>query len=101
MFEGPFVSDQSSNGAVFEELPSQVPLVSALKMIGIMCLQDDWAIQQSEAQQADAQSDLKGASTCMIPPRDQWPKCWGPKCRNPVVRLRLALYGHPLPGAFL
>ena len=33
-------------------------------------------------------------------PREWWPEEWGKKYRRPVVKLRLALYGHPLSGVF-
>ena len=31
-------------------------------------------------------------------PRDRWPKHWHGKYTDPVIRLRLNLYGHPLAG---
>lgn len=33
-------------------------------------------------------------------PSDQWPKGWNAKFKNPVVKLRLALYGQSPSGAF-
>ena len=39
-------------------------------------------------------------SPCLLP-RHRWPKAWECKYTNPVVRLVLALYGHPDAGGFL
>ena len=57
-------------------------------------------------QEADLYGDTD-TETWVILPRDQWPKHWhtGAKgdlrgYRNPVVRLRRALYGHPKAGLY-
>ena len=61
--------------------------------------------EQSDAVQAYTQSILYHGSKQIVEtwvriPKDQWPKSWHGKYRDPVVPLRLALYGHPLAGAF-
>lgn len=60
VFEGSFVSEQSSHVAVFEELALLASLMAASKMADLSGWQKDWAIQQSDTQQADAQIELKG-----------------------------------------
>ena len=48
-----------------------------------------------------ALTTLKGDDTWVSLPKDQWPKGkgWG-KYYNPCVKLKLALYGHPLAGLY-
>lgn len=99
VFEGSLVSDQTSNVAVFEEVAPSASLMSASKIIDVIGRQQGWGIQQSDAQQAFPQSELKCTDTWVFPPSDQWPKGWESKYRSQVVKLRLALYGHPLSGA--
>ena len=56
---------------------------------------------QADAQQAYTQSELGGHETWIFLPKDQWPSEWHTAgYKNPVCKLRLALYGHPLAGAF-
>ncbi len=50
--------------------------------------------------QAYTQALLMGNETWIFLPRDQWPDAWKKKYHNPVCKLRLALSGHPLSGAF-
>ena len=59
--------------------------------------------EQSDAVQAYTQAILyhgakQNVDTWVIIPKDQWPKSWHAKYKDPVVPLRLALYGHPLAG---
>ena len=56
--------------------------------------------QQADGKQAYTQTILKGAETWVRLPRDRWPKEWIGKYKDPVVRLYLALYGHPDSGGF-
>ena len=61
--------------------------------------------EQSDAVQAYTQAILyhgakQNVETWVRIPKDQWPKSWHTKYKDPVVPLRLALYGHPLAGAF-
>ena len=59
-----------------------------------------FACEQADGKQAYTQTTLKGAETWVRLPRERWPKSWIGKFKDPVVRLRLALYGHPDSGAF-
>ena len=51
--------------------------------------------QQADGKQAYAQTALKGAETWVRLLRERWPKHWVGKYKDPVIRLHLALYGHP------
>ena len=52
---------------------------------------------QADAVRAYTQALLQGTVTWVRLPRDQWPKHWH-GMKDPVCRLRLALYGHPDAG---
>ena len=56
--------------------------------------------ETADAEQAYTQSLLGGTETWVKLPKERWPKEWVGKYRDPVVRLRLALYGHPDSGGF-
>ena len=73
--------------------------MAAGKFLDVIGSLDGNSTEQSDAQQAYTQAELGGNLTWVSLPRDQWPKSWK-KYKNPVCRLRLALYGHPLSGAF-
>ena len=53
--------------------------------------------EQCDAEQAYTQAVLSGTTTWVRLPRDQWPESWH-SMHDPVVPLRLALYGHPDSG---
>ena len=47
------------------------------------------------------QATFEGSDTWVQLPRDQWPKGAGwEEYYNPCVKLKLALYGHPLAGLY-
>ena len=48
---------------------------------------------------AHAQSNLGGAPTWVVLPRDEWPDSWK-GMRNPACPLLLSLYGHPDSGGY-
>ncbi len=54
-------------------------------------------VMQADAEQAYTQALLKGTTTWVRLPRDQWPKSWA-GMSDPVCPLVLALYGHPDSG---
>ena len=66
-----------------------------------MCIRDSipgYAVEQSDAKQAYTQAWLSGTPTWVRLPKGQWPAHWHGKYTDPVVPLRLALYGHPDSG---
>eukprot|EP00973_Karenia_brevis_P018378 2520140-Karenia_brevis.AAC.1 len=54
--------------------------------------------EDADAASAYTQAELGGPPTWISLPQDRWLKEWFGKYTNPVVRLRKALYGHPLAG---
>ena len=58
------------------------------------------ACEQADGKQAYTQTKLKGVETWVRLPRERWPKGWHGKYKDPVVKLVLALYGHPDSGGF-
>ena len=95
VFQGNNITDQSSDLAVIQDMASSSALMSAGKLIDTVATTPGHAGMQCDAQQAYTQSRLGGNETWVFLPRDQWPPEWS-KYRQPVVRLDLALYGHPL-----
>ena len=58
-------------------------------------------IEQADAAQAYIQAPLKGTETWVQLPHEHWPEEWKRNAMHkPVVRLKLALYGHPDSGTF-
>ena len=56
--------------------------------------------QQADGTSAYTQALLGGTSTWVRLPPDRWPKGWKEKFFDPVIPLRLALYGHPDAGGY-
>ena len=56
------------------------------------------ATQQCDAEQAYIQAKLQGTPTWVRLPKELWPPEWRGEFRDPVVKLNLALYGHPDSG---
>ena len=99
VFQGNNVKDQDNNVAVFNDLASSAALMVASKFVDFVASLSGNDCELGDAQQAYTQALLRGNETWIFLPRDQWPNSWK-KFRNPVCRLKLALYGHPLSGAF-
>lgn len=70
------------------------------KFADTLGFQKNSAIPQPDALRAYTQSESTCTGICIFLPRDPWPKQGGTHCNIRVANLRLALYGHPLPGAF-
>ena len=98
VFQGNNVRDQDNNWAVFQEMQSSASLMSASKMVDYFGSLDGHDVEMSDAPGAFTQSELQGDETWITLPHEQWPQSWKSKYRRPVVKLRLALYGHPLAG---
>ena len=58
-----------------------------------------FTVEQSDAVQAYTQASLNGDETWIELPRNRWPAGWK-GIIAPMVRLDLALYGHPCSGAY-
>ena len=94
VFEGNHVRTAIAEQAVFQELSSSPATTEASKPNDFHGLLPDNESQVADAVQAYTQATLKGTETWVRLPRDQWLPGWD-KMKDPVVRLVLALYGHP------
>ena len=105
MFQGNAVNDAEGLAAVFAELGSSAPLMSASKQLDAIAMLPGCAGEQSDADQAYTQAKFGHGKKYPVEawvrlPRERWPKAWHGKYTGPVVPLVLALYGHPLSGVF-
>ena len=98
VFQGNNVKDENYNPALFEELSSSPATLQAMKCVDAYGSFPGNVIEQCDAEQAYIQAKLEGTPTWVRLPRDQWPPEWKGKYKDPVVRLNLALYGHPDSG---
>ena len=99
VFQGNNVKDQTGDWALFEELSSAPATMEAGKAVDAYGCVDGNICQQADGTSAYTQALLGGVKTWIRLPRDRWPKGWE-KYRDPVVILRLALYGHPDAGGY-
>jgi len=98
LFQGNNVKDESYNPALFEELSSSPATLQAMKCVDAYGAFPGNATQQCDAEQAYIQAKLKGTPTWVRLPKEHWPPEWRGKYKDPVVKLNLALYGHPDSG---
>jgi hypothetical protein len=97
VFGGDFVRDQNHNNAMFEELGSSPPTMSAGRSCVLNGMQSGHSIESADAVQAYTQCKLKGTPTWVRLPEEFRPKEWD-NIIDPVCPLELALYGHPDAG---
>ena len=100
VFQGNNVKDENSDTALFSELGSSPATMEAGKVLDAYGHAPGNDCQQADGKQAYTQTTLKGTETWVRLPKDRWPKHWVGKYKDPVVRLHLALYGHPDSGGF-
>jgi hypothetical protein len=74
--------------------------MAAAKFLDATSCFDDMDGEESDASGAYTQSTLGGPKTWISLPKNRWPKSWIGKYTDPVVELRLSLYGHPLAGLY-
>ena len=98
VFQGNNVKDENYNPALFEELSSSPATLQAMKCVDAYGAFPGNATQQCDAEQAYIQAKLQGTPTWVRLPKELWPPEWREKFRDPVVKLNLALYGHPDSG---
>ena len=82
--------------------PNKAPprlILRLLKMLDAISRLEDCSGEDADATSAYTQSHLGGPDTWVRLPRDQWPAHWS-RYKDPVCRLRLSLYGHPLAGIY-
>ena len=106
VFQGNNVYDGSGLAAIFGDQCSSASFLSTSKIIDVISLMPGCAGGQSDAPSAYIQANLyegdeKGCiETWVIIPREEWQPSWAQQYSSPVVRLKLALYGHPDSGLF-
>ena len=100
VFQGNNVKDENNDTALFSELGSSPATMEAGKTLDAYGHMPGNVCEQADGKQAYTQTRLKGAETWVRLPRERWPKGWHGKFKDPVVRLVLALYGHPDSGGF-
>jgi hypothetical protein len=98
VFQGNNVRDQGGEYALFEELSSAPATMEAGKAVDAYGLVEGNLCQQADGTSAYTQALLGGVETWIRLPPERWPKHWIGKYIDPVVPLRLALYGHPDAG---
>ncbi len=86
--------------ALFQDLGSAPASMAAAKVIDFLASMPGCAGGQTDAVRAYTQALLRGFETWIRLPRDRWPASWAGKYKDPVVPLRLALYGYPDSGTF-
>ena len=97
VFQGNKVVDENSDHALFAEMSSSPASMEAGKILDVFGSQPGYTIQQADAKQAYTQALFTGVATWVRLPRNRWPKAWK-GMKDPVVPLKLALYGHPDSG---
>ena len=97
VFQGNKVLDENSDHALFAEMSSSPASMEAGKILDVFGSQPGFSIQQADARQAYTQALFTGVETWVRLPRNRWPKGWR-SMKDPVVPLKLALYGHPDSG---
>ena len=100
VFQGNKVLDENADHALFAEMSSSPASMEAGKILGVFGSQPGYVIQQADAKQAYTQALFQGVATWVRLPRNRWPKEWK-GMKDPVVPLKLALYGHPDSGGDL
>ena len=101
VFQGNNVVDQNWEVALFQDLGSCPATMEAGKAVDAHGCFPGHIVQQSVAEQAYVQADLKGSETWVLLPDDAWPPGRKEKgYKRPVVRLIKALYGHPDSGTY-
>ena len=104
VFEGCHVKDEDKNWAIFSEITSCPATMEAGKACDAFGLLPGHEIECADGESAYTQAKLGGPPTWVRPrvrlTRDRWLLEWEGKYNDPVVKLVLALYGHPDAGGF-
>ena len=101
MFQGNHVRTESNQMALFSDQGTGANHHTSGKWLDAIGRLPGMAGQDSDAVSAYTQATLQGDDTWVSLPKEQWPKNSGwEKYYNPVVKLKLALYGHPLAGLY-
>ena len=91
VFEGCNVRDACGQAAEFAEMSSSPVTLEAFKILDVYALLPGNAGQTSDAEQAYAQTRLKGTPTWLRLPRERWPPSWkvpGPRSADDIGIVR-------------
>ena len=94
------MKDEGNNWAIFSEITSCPATMEAGKAADAFGLLPGHEIQVADGESAYTQAKLGGPATWVRLPKERWLPEWHGKYHDPVVRLVLALYGHPDAGGF-
>ena len=97
VFRGNQVRDEDHYLATLQDMGSAPASMASGKFSDFLGLLPGWRLMQADAVRAYTQALLRGTTTWIRLLHDQWPKHWH-GMKDPVCRLRLALYGHPDAG---
>ena len=102
VFRGDTVKDETGYLAVFSEQGTSASHLEAAKFLDAISRFPDCDGEEADTTGAYNQSELPSSCppTWIRLPRDRWPKEWHGKFTDPVVKLRVSLYGHPLAGLY-
>ena len=98
MLRGDQVKDESGLSAVFTETGSSGCLMACATSVDAIARMPGCAGEEADAVSAYTQALIKSTDTWITIQFDRWPKAWKGKYKQPVCKLRLALYGHPQAG---
>ena len=96
VFQGNNVKDESGFSAVFSEQGTSASHLTAAKFLDAIARMPGNSGQDSDAMGAYTQATFNGTDTWVRIPPERWPKHWKGKFHDPVCKLRLNLYGHPM-----
>ena len=99
VFRGDQVKDETGFYAVFSEQGTSASHLAAAKFLDAIARMPGNNGEDSDAVGAYTQAELGGEETWISLPYARRPKAWQ-KFAEPVCRLRLNLYGHPLAGLY-
>lgn len=98
VFGGNHIRTTTGLTAVFQEIHSTPLTMEAARVLIFLALYFGFIILQADCVKAYLQALMTGVPTFVKLPRAWWPADWHKRFKEPVVRLKRALYGHPLAG---
>lgn len=101
VFRGDRILDQYGSAAKFGQMYSTPTNIQAVHLALYYGLLPGCMLRVADATRAFLQALLESSEdTYVILPHELWLPSWKGKFRRPTVRLRRALYGHPLASAY-
>ncbi len=91
------MKNQDCQAAIFEDLGRAPATMAASRAADCYGCAPDNITEAADGEQAYIQAELTGTPCWISLPPEEGPASWS-KFKNPVVRLKKALYGHPDSG---